>query len=141
MFIHIVNGPNLNLTGKREPEQYGTESFESYLERLRTLHPVCHIEYFQSNSEGELIDYLQKHGFEDCYIILNAGAYSHTSLALADTIRAINSDVIEVHISNIYAREEYRRKSLISEACVGVISGLGLLGYELAIRYYSRCRD
>lgn len=129
----IINGPNLNLLGKREPEIYGSTSFEEYLIRLKKLFPKHDIEYFQSNVEGEIINELHRVGFSYDGIVLNAGGYSHTSVSIADAVSSIKSPVIEVHISNIYSREEYRHHSLISEKAKGCIAGLGLRGYEMAI--------
>ena len=134
MNILIINGPNLNLLGKREPEIYGTKSFESYFEELTARFPKHTLSYFQSNVEGEIINKLQEAGFREGAIILNAGGYTHTSVAIADAIAAIKSPVIEVHISNPYAREEFRQKSLLSGKCKGLIAGFGLKGYEMAIR-------
>jgi 3-dehydroquinate dehydratase-2 len=134
MTIHIINGPNLNLLGKREPEIYGSEDFETYVAQLKKKFPEHPIEYFQSNVEGEIINHLHKTGFSECSIILNAGGYTHTSVAIADAVAAIKVPVIEVHISNIYAREEFRQKSLLSKHCTGVLCGFGLKGYELAVR-------
>ena len=131
--IIIVNGPNLNLLGKREPEIYGNRSFEDYLETLKKNFSEVQIDYYQSNVEGEIINKLHEVGFSYDGIILNAGGYSHTSVAIHDAIAAITTPVIEVHISNIYAREEYRRHSLLSDACKGVICGLGLNGYRFAM--------
>ena len=131
--IIIVNGPNLNLLGKREPEIYGNRSFEDYLETLKKDFTEVQIDYYQSNVEGEIINKLHEVGFSYDGIILNAGGYSHTSVAIHDAIAAITTPVIEVHISNIYAREEYRRHSLLSDACKGVICGLGLDGYRYAL--------
>lgn len=133
MRIQIINGPNINLLGKREPDIYGSMSFTDYLEGLRSSYPDIKFDYFQSNIEGELIDVIQRVGYEYDGIILNAGAYTHTSIALQDAIRAITAPVIEVHISNIYKREEFRHKSMISCACVGVICGFGLDSYRLAV--------
>lgn len=134
MNITIINGPNLNLLGVREPGIYGSEGFESYLKRLRSQYPEVDIEYFQSNHEGEIIDRLHETGFgKTDGIVLNAGAYTHTSLAIADAIAAINTPVIEVHISNVHAREEIRHRSMISNVCRGVIAGFGLDSYRLAI--------
>lgn len=133
MKILIINGPNLNLLGRRQPEIYGTATMD---DTLASLAPLCNIEYFQSNSEGAIIDKLHAAGFSsDQYrgIVLNAGAYTHTSLALADAIAAISLPVVEVHISNVHAREEIRRRSLISPVCRGVIAGFGMLGYKLAV--------
>ncbi len=133
MKILIVNGPNLNLLGTREPEIYGRSSFEDYLRTLKESYADVEIGYFQSNIEGELIDALQKEGFTVGGIVLNAGAYTHTSIALADCIRSITAPVVEVHISNVHRREEFRRRSMISAACEGVICGFGLDSYRLAI--------
>ncbi len=134
--IIIINGPNLNLLGIREPQIYGRDSFEAFLEQLQLNHPSMTIHYFQSNHEGELIDKLHEVGFSYNGIILNPGAYGHTSLALADAISSIETPVVEVHISNIFAREPIRRQSLIANRCVGLITGLGLKGYELALEYF-----
>lgn len=131
--ILIVNGPNLNLLGVREPSIYGHDSFESYMPQLRADFPDVKIKYYQSNVEGELINKLQEVGFEYDGIVLNAGAYTHTSIALLDCIRSLRCPVVEVHISNVHAREEFRHKSMISAACLGVICGFGLAGYKLAI--------
>lgn len=137
MKIQIINGPNLNLLGKREPDVYGNTSFEEYFARLQNLYASeCELSYFQSNCEGALIDKLHETGFSFDGIILNAGAYTHTSIALHDAIKAINTPVIEVHISNIHAREEFRHKSMIGAACKGSIAGLGLTSYNLAIEYF-----
>lgn len=133
MKIQIINGPNINLLGKREPGIYGSESFESYLKELRTAYPDIEIAYYQSNIEGELIDKIHETGFDVNGIVLNAGAYTHTSIALQDAIRAVTSPVVEVHISNVHKREEFRHKSMISCACMGVICGFGLNSYRLAI--------
>lgn len=133
MKIQIINGPNINLLGKREPSIYGAETFESCLEKLKTRYPSVHFEYFQSNVEGEIIDRIQETGFDSDGIVLNAGAYTHTSIALQDAIRAVTAPVIEVHISNVHKREEFRHKSMISCACVGVICGFGLDSYRLAV--------
>lgn len=131
---HIVNGPNLNLLGQREPEKYGVTSFEAFLEGLRKTNPGLDIAYFQSNVEGELIDHLHEVGFGSSGIVLNAGGYTHTSVALRDAVAAINSPVVEVHVTNVYAREEFRHVSLLSPVCQGVICGLGLEGYAAALR-------
>ena len=136
MKIAIINGPNLNLLGKREPEIYGTETFETYLEKLKVIFPMIEFEYFQSNVEGELINAIQEYGFTSDGIILNPGGYTHTSVALGDAVTAVNTKVIEVHISNIYGREEFRKNSHVSAKCIGVISGLGLKGYELAVMFF-----
>lgn len=133
MKIQIVNGPNLNLLGVREPGIYGSDSFESYLSKLREQYPDVEIEYYQSNVEGELINKIQEVGFSFDGIVLNAGAYTHTSIALHDCIRAIKCPVVEVHISNVHQREEFRHHSFISAACKGVICGFGLNSYRLAI--------
>ena len=136
MKIHIINGPNLNLLGKREPGIYGNIGFEEVLETLKSVFSDVELTYFQSNIEGELIDSLQEHGFTSDGIILNAGAFTHTSIGLGDAVSAISTPVIEVHISNIYAREEYRHQSFLTGKCVGVISGLGIQGYGLAVEYF-----
>jgi 3-dehydroquinate dehydratase-2 len=133
MKIQIINGPNLNLLGIREPGIYGHNSFESYLPELKAKYPEIQIDYYQSNIEGELINKMQETGFSYDGIILNAGAYTHTSIALQDCIRSLKCPVIEVHISNVFQREEYRHKSMISCACLGTICGFGLSGYDLAI--------
>lgn len=133
MKIQIVNGPNLNLLGVREPGIYGSESFESYLPKLREQYPDVEIEYYQSNVEGELINKIQEVGFSFDGIVLNAGAYTHTSIALHDCIRAIKCPVVEVHISNAHQREDFRHHSFISAACKGVVCGFGLNSYRLAI--------
>lgn len=133
MKIIIVNGPNLNLLGKREPGIYGSSSFDDYLSKLRAMYPNIQIDYYQSNVEGELINKIQKVGFSYDGIVLNAGAYTHTSVALHDCIRAITTPVIEVHISNVHQREEFRHHSFISSACKGVICGFGLDSYRLAV--------
>ncbi|MFW5611913.1 MAG: type II 3-dehydroquinate dehydratase [Prevotella pectinovora] len=133
MKIQIVNGPNLNLLGVREPGIYGSESFESYLAKLREQYPDVEIEYYQSNVEGELINKIQEVGFSFDGIVLNAGAYTHTSIALHDCIRAIKCPVVEVHISNVHQREDFRHHSYISAVCKGVVCGFGLNSYRLAI--------
>lgn len=133
MKIQIINGPNLNLLGVREPGIYGSSSFESYLPTLRQRYPDVQIDYYQSNIEGELIDRMQQVGFEYDGIVLNAGAYTHTSIALHDCIRSLKAPVIEVHISNVHTREEFRHHSMILAACRGVIAGFGLDSYRLAI--------
>lgn len=133
MRIQIINGPNINLLGKREPTIYGSTSFEDYLAQLRVQYNDIEIDYFQSNIEGELIDKIQETGYTADGIILNAGAYTHTSIALQDCIRAVTAPVIEVHISNVHAREEFRHRSMISCACRGVILGFGLDSYRLAL--------
>jgi 3-dehydroquinate dehydratase-2 len=136
MKIAIINGPNLNLLGKREPEVYGNRSFEDYFVQLQSQYSNIELRYFQSNIEGELIDALQLHGFEADGIILNPGGYTHTSVAIGDAIAAIKCPVIEVHISNIHAREEFRKLSHVSAKAVGTIAGLGLTGYRLAIDWF-----
>lgn len=133
MTIHIINGPNLNLLGNREPGIYGNQSFEEYFELLKKRFPAIKLSYFQSNIEGELIDDLHKSGFSADGIILNAGGYTHTSVAISDAVAAIKSPVVEVHISNVFAREEYRHVSLIAKNCKGSISGFGMESYALAI--------
>jgi len=138
MQILILNGPNLNLLGTREPEIYGSQTFEQYFETLKKLHPKIELHYFQSNVEGEIINKLHEVGFSFDGIILNAGGYTHTSVAIGDAVAGIKTKVVEVHISNIYAREEFRKINLIAKNSVGVITGLGLKGYELAIEYFLR---
>lgn len=133
MKIQIINGPNLNLLGVREPSIYGQSTFEDYLKTLRSRYPEVLIDYFQSNVEGEMINKLQEVGFEADGIILNAGAYTHTSVALHDAIRSITSPVVEVHISNVHTREAFRHQSMISAACKGVILGFGMDSYRLAL--------
>ena len=136
MRIAIINGPNLNLLGTREPELYGSQTFEEYYEELRKKYSAVTFSYFQSNVEGELINELQRVGFSSDGILLNPGGYTHTSVAIGDAIAAIKAPVIEVHISNIHAREEFRRLSLVSAKARGKIAGLGLKGYELALHYF-----
>jgi 3-dehydroquinate dehydratase-2 len=131
--IQIINGPNLNLLGKREPAVYGNTSFEGYLNELRSLYPQCVIDYYQSNTEGELINKIHERGFDCEGIILNAGAYTHTSVALHDAVKAVETPVVEVHISNVHTREAFRHVSMISAACKGVILGFGLDSYRLAV--------
>ena len=133
MKIQIINGPNLNLLGVREPEVYGSTNFDSFLAELRQAYPQTQIEYFQSNTEGALVDKIHEVGFSFDGIVLNAGAYTHTSVALLDAIKAVSTPVIEVHISNIHQREEFRHHSMISAGCKGVICGFGLDSYRLAI--------
>lgn len=133
MQITIINGPNLNLLGKREPEKYGHSSFEEFLLHLKKRFPDIIFEYFQSNIEGEIIDEIQKKGFSYDGIILNAGGYTHTSVAIADAIASVKSAVVEVHITNIAAREDFRHVSLIGRNCAGSISGFGLDSYRLAV--------
>ncbi|NMC40710.1 MAG: type II 3-dehydroquinate dehydratase [Bacteroidales bacterium] len=134
MKIQIINGPNLNLLGKREPEKYGNVSFEEFLVNLRKEFPAVELEYFQSNVEGELINKIHETGFSFNGIILNAGGYTHTSVAVADAVASVPCPVIEVHITNIAAREEFRHNSLVGRYCRGSITGLGLLGYKLAVQ-------
>ena len=133
MKICIINGPNLNLLGKRETTIYGEKPFEEYYEQIKKEYPTIEFDYFQSNVEGELINELQRVGFSADIILLNAGAYTHTSIAIADAVKAIASPVIEIHLSNIFAREEFRKQSFLSPVCKAIISGFGLKGYELAI--------
>ena len=136
MEIHIINGPNLNLLGKREPSIYGDSTFESYFTSLQSLYKTkCNLSYYQSNHEGCLIDKIHEIGFSSAGIILNAGAYTHTSIALHDAIKAITTSVIEVHISNIHTRENFRHISMIAPACKGSVVGLGLDSYRLAIEH------
>ena len=133
MKIQIINGPNINLLGKREPGIYGARSFEDYLQELKKRYPQVVFEYYQSNVEGEMINKIHEVGFDYDGIVLNAGAYTHTSIALQDAIRAVKTPVIEVHISNVHQREEFRHKSMIACACKGVICGFGLHSYRLAV--------
>jgi 3-dehydroquinate dehydratase-2 len=133
--IQIINGPNLNLLGKREPSIYGAQSFDEYLQDLKLRFPAVQLDYFQSNIEGELINKIHQVGFDYDAIIINAGAYSHTSIAIADALRAISTPALEVHISNVYKRESFRHHSYLSEACKGCIIGLGLDVYRLAIEH------
>lgn len=135
MKIQIINGPNLNLLGKREPETYGKQSFEEYFSQLKSRFPDVELHYYQSNVEGELINKLHEVGFSFDGIILNAGAYTHTSVAIHDAIAAIKTRVVEVHISNVYAREEFRHKSLITSKCIGLITGFGMEGYAMGVQY------
>lgn len=136
MKITIINGPNLNLLGTREPTLYGNQTFEDYYALLKQKYPHISFQYYQSNIEGELIDCLQKEGFSSDGIILNPGGYTHTSVAIGDAIAAITTPVVEVHISNVHAREEFRKLSHVSAKCKGTISGLGLKGYELAVQFF-----
>jgi 3-dehydroquinate dehydratase-2 len=136
MKIAIINGPNLNLLGKREPGIYGSESFEDYFQQLQKAFPAVEFSYFQHNVEGEIINYLHQTGFSYDGILLNAGGYTHTSVAIRDAIAAIKTPVIEIHISNVYAREEFRHTSLIAPKCVGSICGLGMKGYRLGVEYF-----
>lgn len=133
MKILILNGPNLNLLGKREPSVYGNESFDDYYKKLKDKYKDVQLAYFQSNSEGDIISKIHETGFSYDGIVLNAGAYTHTSIAIADAIRAVMAPVVELHISNVYAREEYRHRSFIAPACRGCICGFGLKGYDMAI--------
>ena len=134
--IIIINGPNLNLLGKREPETYGDKSFDSYFKELEVEFAFLELTSFQSNVEGEIINKIQETGFSLDGIVLNAGGYTHTSVAIADAIAAIKTSVIEVHISNVYAREEYRHQSLMAKNCKGVIAGFGLDSYKMAINSF-----
>lgn len=136
MKIAIINGPNLNLLGKREPEVYGSLTFEQYLEELKAAFPAVEFTYYQSNVEGEIVNYLHEAGFTFDGILLNAGAYTHTSVAIRDAIAGIKTPVVEIHISNIYAREEFRHTSLTAAKAVGVICGLGMKGYALGVRFF-----
>jgi len=136
MRIAIINGPNLNLLGKREPGIYGTQSFDEFLITLRAQYPTVAISYYQSNVEGELINELQRVGFEYDGIIFNPGGYTHTSVAIGDAVAAIKTPVLEVHISNVHAREAFRRHSFVSPLAVGVIAGLGLRGYAQALDWF-----
>ncbi len=138
MKILILNGPNLNLLGIRETEIYGKQDFLSYFDNLKESYNDIHLEYYQSNVEGEIINKLHSVGFDFDGIVLNAGGYTHTSVSIRDAIAAITTPVLEVHISNIYAREEFRHTSMISEVCVGTIAGLGLQGYKLAIEFFAK---
>ena len=133
MRIHIINGPNLNLLGKREPEKYGKQSFDDFLDSLKSKYPDIVFEYYQSNVEGEIINEIHRTGFSSDGIILNAGGYTHTSVAIADAIASVKTPVIEVHITNIAAREEYRKTSIIGGSCAGSITGFGLDSYRLAV--------
>jgi len=133
MNISIINGPNLNLVGKREPAIYGSQSLDNYLQQLADLYPQVNFQCFQSNIEGEIVDQLQQVGFSCDGIILNAGGYTHTSVAIADAVAAITAPVVEVHISNVHGREPFRHHSLLSPVCKGVIAGFGLDSYRLAV--------
>jgi 3-dehydroquinate dehydratase-2 len=135
MKIQIINGPNLNLLGKREPEVYGSQTFEDHLGELKKRFPGAELHYYQSNVEGEIINKLHEVGFSFTGIVLNAGAYTHTSIAIHDAIGAIKTPVVEVHISNIYARESFRHVSIITSKCAGLITGFGMEGYAMAIQY------
>lgn len=136
MKIQIINGPNLNLLGKREPSIYGDQSFETFFETLKKQFPDDELYFYQSNVEGEIINKLHEVGFEFSGIILNAGAYTHTSVAIHDAIAAIKTPVVEVHISNVYSREEFRHKSLITSKCIGLLTGFGMDGYAMAVSYF-----
>jgi 3-dehydroquinate dehydratase-2 len=136
--VCIINGPNLNLTGKRETDIYGSETFEGLLVSLKDEFPGVEVLYYQSNIEGEIITKVQEWGFNTEGIILNAGAYTHTSVGIGDAVRAISAPVIEVHLSNILSREEYRHISYIAPSAVGIISGFGLEGYRMALRYFAQ---
>lgn len=136
MKILIVNGPNLNLLGKREPEIYGSNNFDTYFQKMKASYPQIELQYFQSNSEGALIDKIQECGFSYDGIVLNAGAYTHTSVAIADAVRAVTTPVVEVHISNVFRREEFRHHSFLSDACKGIICGFGLESYRLAVESF-----
>ncbi len=140
MKILIINGPNLNLLGKREPDVYGDTSFETYFSQLEQSFTSCELFYFQSNHEGAIIDKIHETGFSYDGIILNAGAYTHTSIAIHDAIKSVSTPVLEVHISNIHTREEFRHKSLIAAACKGSIVGLGLISYDLAIDFFLKMK-
>lgn len=140
MRIQIINGPNINLLGKREPSIYGAVSFEDYYKKLTSLYPDVDFDYFQSNVEGEMINKIHEVGFSYDGIILNAGAYTHTSIALQDALRAVTTPAIEVHISNVHTREEFRHKSMISCACRGVICGFGLDSYRLAVEAFIKSK-
>ncbi len=136
MKIQIINGPNLNLLGKREPTVYGNQTFEDYFQELKKRFTSIELHCYQSNVEGEIINKLHEMGFDFDGIIINAGAYTHTSVAIHDAIGSIKTPVAEVHISNVYAREEFRHKSLITSKCIGIISGFGMESYALAIQYF-----
>lgn len=140
MNIQIINGPNLNLLGKRETSIYGSESFENYFSQLQKRFDKMRLHYFQSNVEGEIVNKLHEIGFSFDGIVLNAGAYTHTSIAIHDAIGGIKTPVVEVHISNIYSREEFRHKSLITSKCIGLITGFGLEGYALALTHFEGLR-
>jgi 3-dehydroquinate dehydratase-2 len=138
MQIIIINGPNLNLLGQREKNIYGDQSFNEYFERLRKDFAGHHLEYYQSNHEGSIVDKIQEVGFSYDGIVINAGAYTHTSVAIRDAIASVTTPVIEVHISNIYSREQFRHHSYLSPVCKGMIAGLGLEGYRLAVDYFAQ---
>jgi len=141
MKIQIINGPNLNLLGKREPTIYGNQSFDEFFETLRTRFPNMELHYYQSNVEGEIINKIHEVGFTFDGIIINAGAYTHTSVAIHDALGAIKTPTIEVHISNVYAREEFRHKSLITSKCIGMLTGFGMEGYAMALEYFSKKKN
>jgi 3-dehydroquinate dehydratase II len=136
MKIQIINGPNLNLLGKREPSIYGNQSFEEFFETLKSRFPSMELHYYQSNVEGEIINKLHEVGFSFDGIIINAGAYTHTSVAIHDALGAIKTPAVEVHISNVYGREEFRHKSLITAKCIGMMTGFGMEGYALALEFF-----
>jgi 3-dehydroquinate dehydratase-2 len=136
MKIQIINGPNLNLLGKRETSIYGSTSFEDFFKTLQVRFPGLELSYYQSNVEGELINKIHEVGFSFDGIIINAGAYTHTSIAIHDAIGGIKTPTVEVHISNVYAREEFRHKSLITSKCVGMLTGFGMEGYALALQFF-----
>lgn len=135
MKIQIINGPNLNLLGKRETSIYGSQSFDDFFQTLKVRFPAVELSYYQSNVEGEIVNKLHEIGFSFDGIVINAGAYTHTSVAIHDAIGGINTPVVEVHISNVYAREEFRHKSLITSKCAGMLTGFGLEGYAMAIKF------
>ena len=137
MKLIIINGPNLNLLGIREKNIYGNTSFETYFEKLKKKYSNIELEYFQSNHEGDLIEKIQDVGFKFDGIIINAGGFTHTSIAIRDSISSVESPAIEVHISNILSREDFRKNSFLSDVCLGIISGLGLIGYDFAINYFN----
>jgi 3-dehydroquinate dehydratase II len=134
--IHIINGPNLNLLGTREPETYGNENMQDCIADLKNIFSNCNLQYYQSNVEGELINYIQQHGFSANGFIINPGGYTHTSVAIADSIRAVTTPCIEVHLTNIFAREDYRKAGITTSACIGSISGFGLAGYGMALAHF-----
>jgi 3-dehydroquinate dehydratase II len=138
MRIQIINGPNLNLLGKRETSIYGSQSFEDFFQELKKRFPSTELFYFQSNVEGEIINKIHETGFTFDGIIINAGAYTHTSIAIHDAIGAVKTPTVEVHISNVYAREEFRHKSLITSKCIGMMTGFGMEGYALALQYFMK---
>ncbi len=138
MKLIIINGPNLNLLGIREKDIYGNKTFDDYFEELKEKYPQVELDYYQNNVEGELINEIQEKGFLYDGIILNAGAYTHTSIAIADAVKAVKAPVVEVHISNIFSREDYRHVSYLGKNCLGSISGFGLKSYDLAIEYFTK---